>query len=83
MEAHGRTSCSEWTGVLLSLLLREAGMQNGAQWLIGKGAEGGWTLRLCRRSKCQSVPATTRALKTTCPEEEVRRSRGYNSPGTS
>jgi sulfane dehydrogenase subunit SoxC len=46
MEAHGRTSCSEWTGVLLSLLLREAGMQNGARWLIGEGAEGGWTISI-------------------------------------
>ena len=45
-EAHGRTSCSEWTGVLLSLLLREAGMQDGARWLIGEGAEGGWTISI-------------------------------------
>jgi len=46
MESHGRTSCSEWTGVLLSLLLREAGMQDGARWLIGEGAEGGWTISI-------------------------------------
>ena len=45
-ESHGRTSCSEWTGVLLSLLLREAGMQDGARWLIGEGAEGGWTISI-------------------------------------
>ena len=28
-EAHGSTSCSEWTGVNLGLLLREAGVQSG------------------------------------------------------
>src|SRR6266568_3052897 len=29
-EMYGRTSCSEWTGVLLSVLLKEAGVQKGA-----------------------------------------------------
>ena len=33
-ESHGRTSCAEWTGVRLSLLLREAGVQPGANWLV-------------------------------------------------
>jgi sulfane dehydrogenase subunit SoxC len=36
---YGRTSCSEWTGVLLSLLLTEAGVQKGANWLVAEGAE--------------------------------------------
>ena len=45
-EAHGRTSCSEWTGVLLSLLLREAGIYKEASWLVGEGAEGGWTMSI-------------------------------------
>ena len=26
------TSCAEWTGVLLSLLLKEAGVKDGAFW---------------------------------------------------
>ena len=38
-EAHGLTSCSEWTGVLLSLLLREAGVQSGAKWLLAASAD--------------------------------------------
>ena len=38
-EAAGRTSCSEWTGVPLALLLREAGVQNGASWIIAEGSE--------------------------------------------
>ena len=33
------TSCSEWTGVLLSLLLKEAGVQKGASWVVAEGAE--------------------------------------------
>jgi len=32
-------SCSEWTGVLLSDLLREAGVQKGASWIIAEGAD--------------------------------------------
>ena len=38
-ETHGMTSCSEWTGVPLSLLLKEAGVQNGASWIVAEGAE--------------------------------------------
>ena len=36
---HGLTSCSEWTGVALSLLLREAGVQKGATWIVAEGAD--------------------------------------------
>ena len=32
-DTHGRMGCSEWTGVPLSLLLDEAGRQDGAKWL--------------------------------------------------
>ena len=38
-EAMGRTSCSEWTGVPLSLLLKEAGVHNGAKWIVAEGVE--------------------------------------------
>jgi len=38
-ETHGMTSCSEWTGVLLSTLLKECGVQNGASWIVAEGAE--------------------------------------------
>ncbi len=38
-ETHGMTSCSEWTGVLLSVLLKEAGVQSGASWIVAEGAE--------------------------------------------
>jgi sulfane dehydrogenase subunit SoxC len=38
-ESHGLTSCAEWTGVLLSTLLKEAGVKGGASWIIAEGAE--------------------------------------------
>ena len=38
-ETHGMTSCSEWTGVPLSLLLKEAGVQSGASFIVAEGAE--------------------------------------------
>ena len=38
---HGLTSCSEWTGVPLSLLLKEAGVQKGGSWIVAQGAEAG------------------------------------------
>ena len=36
---HGRTSCSEWTGVLLSVLLKECGVQQNASWIVAEGGE--------------------------------------------
>jgi sulfane dehydrogenase subunit SoxC len=36
---HGLTSCSEWTGVPLALLLREAGVQKGATWILAEGGD--------------------------------------------
>ena len=35
----GLTSCAEWTGVPLSLLLNEVGVQKGANWVVSEGAE--------------------------------------------
>jgi sulfane dehydrogenase subunit SoxC len=36
---HGLASCAEWTGVLLSTLLEETGIDHGAKWLIAEGAD--------------------------------------------
>ena len=36
---HGLASVSEWTGVPLSLLLNEAGLQSGASWVLAEGAD--------------------------------------------
>ena len=38
-ETHGMTSCAEWTGVLLSVLLEEAGVKDGASWVVAEGTE--------------------------------------------
>jgi sulfane dehydrogenase subunit SoxC len=35
------TSCSEWTGVPLSVLLNEVGLQKEASWLVYEGADPG------------------------------------------
>jgi sulfane dehydrogenase subunit SoxC len=36
---HGRTSCSEWTGVLLSTLLKEVNPRDDAKWIVAEGGE--------------------------------------------
>ena len=36
---HGLVSCAEWTGVMLSTLLEEAGIDPKATWLIAEGAD--------------------------------------------
>ncbi len=33
-QSHGRTSCAEWTGVPLSLFLKEAGVQTDGKWVL-------------------------------------------------
>jgi sulfane dehydrogenase subunit SoxC len=38
---HGYTSCSEWTGVPLSVLLEMVGVQSGASWVVAEGSESG------------------------------------------
>ena len=37
---HGMLSCCEWTGVLLSTLLQEVGIQKEAAWILAEGADG-------------------------------------------
>jgi sulfane dehydrogenase subunit SoxC len=36
---HGLASCAEWTGVLLSTLLEETGIDPAAKWIIAEGAD--------------------------------------------
>jgi sulfane dehydrogenase subunit SoxC len=36
---HGMIGCSEWTGVKLSTLLDEAGVESSARWVIAEGAD--------------------------------------------
>ncbi|MGH9783690.1 MAG: molybdopterin-dependent oxidoreductase, partial [Terriglobia bacterium] len=37
----GLTSCSEWTGVQLSVLLQEAGLKREGKWIVAEGDEQG------------------------------------------
>ena len=39
VQGHGLTSCSEWTGVLLSVMLKEVGVKKGANWLLVGSAD--------------------------------------------
>ncbi|MCP5145207.1 MAG: sulfite dehydrogenase [Gammaproteobacteria bacterium] len=36
---HGLVSCAEWTGVPLSMLLDDAGIEPGAGWILAEGAD--------------------------------------------
>ena len=38
-ETHGMTSCAEWTGVLLSTLLKETGVKDAGKWIVAEGVE--------------------------------------------
>lgn len=38
-KTHGLTSCSQWTGVPLSILLDEVGAQPGGSWILAEGAD--------------------------------------------
>jgi sulfane dehydrogenase subunit SoxC len=37
--SHGLLSCTEWTGVLLTTLLAEAGVKSKASWLVAEGSD--------------------------------------------
>ena len=37
---HGMLSCCEWTGVMLSTLLEEVGIDKRAAWILAEGADG-------------------------------------------
>jgi sulfane dehydrogenase subunit SoxC len=50
-ETHGLTSCCEWTGVLLSVLLKQVGVQSNASWVVTEGSEevkGAGSLRMAK-----------------------------------
>ena len=70
---HGLLSCSEWTGVRLSTLLDEAGVERSARWVIAEGADSA--------SMSRSIPLA-KAMDDTLVclyqnGERVRPSNGY------
>ena len=73
-ESHGMTSCSEWTGVLLSTLLKECGLKGSATWFVAEGAEevkGASSLPSPKRGTTASSPTA----RTASP---CGRSRGFH-----
>lgn len=48
---HGLLSCSEWTGVPLSILLEEAGVQAEGKWILAEGADSSLMTRSVPMSK--------------------------------
>jgi sulfane dehydrogenase subunit SoxC len=51
-QLHGLLSCSEWTGVKLSTLLDEAGVEPAARWVIAEGADAAAMSRSVPLFKC-------------------------------
>ena len=49
---HGLASCAEWTGVRLSTLLEETGIDPKAKWVIAEGADTAALNRSVPLSKC-------------------------------
>jgi sulfane dehydrogenase subunit SoxC len=51
---HGLVSTSEWTGVPLSTLLKQAGLKPGAAWVLAEGADAAVMTRSVPIDKCLS-----------------------------
>ena len=49
---HGLTSTSEWTGVPLAVLLKQAGIKPGAKWVLAEGADASVMTRSIPLDKC-------------------------------
>ena len=69
---HGLLGCSEWTGVQLSTLLDEVGVEPSARWLIAEGADSAALSRSIPLAK-----AMDDALVCYQNGERVRPSNGY------
>ena len=50
--SHGLLSCCEWTGVLLSTILDEAGVSRDARWVLAEGADSSALTRSVPMQKC-------------------------------
>jgi sulfane dehydrogenase subunit SoxC len=49
---HGLVSTSEWTGVPLSTILREVGVDDGAAWILAEGSDAAVMTRSIPLDKC-------------------------------
>jgi sulfane dehydrogenase subunit SoxC len=71
--AHGLTSCSEWTGVPVSLLLKECGVKPEAKWILAEGADPGRHDRSIPMSKAMDDALVVYAQN----GEPIRPEQGY------
>jgi sulfane dehydrogenase subunit SoxC len=53
-QSHGLLSCAQWTGIPLSWLLDEAGVQPGAKWVLLEGSDGSGHARSVPIEKCMA-----------------------------
>jgi sulfane dehydrogenase subunit SoxC len=51
---HGLASCAEWTGIKLSILLDEAGVEPAGEWLLAEGADAAGMTRSIPTKKALS-----------------------------
>ena len=72
-DLHGGTSCSEWTGVPLSVLFKETGLQKGGNWLVSKERTRAGTLIPFRWRR----PWTTLWWSTAKMASRLRPDQGY------
>jgi sulfane dehydrogenase subunit SoxC len=70
---HGRVSTSEWTGVPLSLLLKEAGVQAGASWIVAEGNDMQRHSKSCPLAKAMDDVIVAYGQN----GEAIRREQGY------
>ncbi len=72
-DVDGMTSNSEWTGVLVSTLLREAGAQASAKWVLAEGGDAALLSRSIPMEKMQGDAMIAYAQN----GEPVRAANGY------
>jgi sulfane dehydrogenase subunit SoxC len=70
---HGLVSTSEWTGVPLSTLLKQVGLQAGAAWVLAEGSDAAVMTRSVPIDKCLSDALVVFAQN----GEAIRPEQGY------
>jgi sulfane dehydrogenase subunit SoxC len=70
---HGLISTSEWTGVPLSTILREVGVEDGAAWILAEGADAAVMTRSVPIDKARSDALLAYAQN----GEAIRPEQGY------
>jgi sulfane dehydrogenase subunit SoxC len=70
---HGLASCAEWTGIKLSILLDEAGVEPTGEWLLAEGADAAGMTRSIPTKKALSDVMVTLYQN----GERLRPSNGY------